>query len=70
MAMGLEDEVKKLMKQAAERSTPMLEGSVGNIHGDQVLTIPQHLQLIMGQLTGMKGAICLLAREIDQLRNV
>jgi hypothetical protein len=67
--MGLEEDVKKVMDNAVEATVPMLEATAAGADPNAPLDLLAQIQIIDGQLVGLKRAVLLLAREVDQLRD-
>jgi hypothetical protein len=68
--MSLEQRVNELMDRAVEASAPMLEATTGQLDPNVPLPVAAHMEIIHGRIAGVRDAIILLAREIDELRDV
>jgi hypothetical protein len=67
--VGLEDELRKLMKDSIEGAAPMLEVATGERDADAPsITVSEEVDILWARTAGLERAILRLAREIDETR--
>jgi hypothetical protein len=64
--MSLEQKVQKLMDDAVERNPLVLGTTTGERPGTSKVSSSEELDLILDICQGLREAILLLAREIDE----
>ena len=64
--MSLERQVDEAMEAPLRTSDPVIERMV---HGDRPVTDDEMFTLLSRQIAGLKRAIRLLAREVDEMRD-
>jgi hypothetical protein len=67
--VGLEDELRKLMKDSIEGAAPMLEVATGERRPDAPsITVSDEIDILWARTAGLERVVLRLAREIDETR--
>jgi len=67
--VGLEDELRKLMKDSVEGAAPMLEAATGERDPNAPsVKAGDEIDVLWARTAGLERAILRLAREIDEMR--